>query len=140
MGVENNTLRFTRFHRTIIHVPICDASRGHEMMDQLGHTLFLAIIELMSIEPKRSMTNSLKPDVFMRTVLFLLRSSENPLLKELVHVTCILALFYAVFKFHSVRSPVILRLEMCISEEQSDQRFSLEIGELQRRFPLFDFS
>lgn len=140
MRVQENTLRLVRFDRSIVHEPVRKIACGQESMDVLRNALSTLIVELMSVEPKRCVADRLKPDVVVRGVQFLLGWSENPLLEQIVQVIDVLVLACTVLQFQSVRSAAVLRFEMRVSEEQSDQHIALEVGQLQRRFPLFDLS
>lgn len=109
-------------------------------MDILWNALSSFAIELMSIVPKRSMADGLKPHVPMGTIVFLLRWSENPLLEEFIQMMRIRCVLDAVFAFHSVCSSTVLRFQMCISEEQPNQYFTLEVGEFQGMLVLLNCS
>src|SRR5262249_60345345 len=57
LGVEDHALGLVRFHGPVVHEPIRQATRRQPPMNQYRHTLFPAIVKLMSVKAKCLMTD-----------------------------------------------------------------------------------
>ena len=108
-------------------------------MDESRNTFFPITIKLVSVKPERCMTDCLKPNVIMSRIVFFLRRSENPIFERLIEVFGVGTMTRTVLEFYSICSSAILCFEMHISEEQADERFTLNVGKLQQRFASFNF-
>lgn len=98
-------------------------------MNQFWHLLPPIQIKLMSVEAKRAVTDRLKAYILARAAsgrdLFDSWRGQDPTFKQAIKVLDVCLMSFALLDLQAISSTFILRLQAPISQEQSDEDFSL---------------